>query len=786
VLRPVLVSLVLGALLLPFSGIGGQSTEPDVPPAEIASIDMALAAEAKADEFVERGPFISDPAVLASLDRSVDGMNCDRLGKLAFGCLIQGRVAQSRQRPTGRLANAFNLFVASKITETITRDLGEFAGAGGHINPSFLTDPGSRLELVGIVNRMDRRFVPDPRSDAGKREDCGELSLIYRFSYSIFDGTATSRLPVTMNVVLPARPNDAPPAAHPCQDVARRWAAEMARPRDRSTEHYVADLLDPKNGILAHVHGRDIDRIELNIQVFRRETSEASNHGMGSTAAYVIRVFRWDNDKFVPSYLMNQIDRQRLLGLADDGNSCPTPRLPGDMRATFVNWLRQPNVVRDIDNGTLVIPFDYLACRAISNSPGGPVRSGNSPYWKNEADGDTVITDPELRSIIAAGAQPPTMFRTADDLRLRLAELSCTGCHQTRAIAGFHFPGEDRGGAFSANAVHLPGSPHFYGDQPRRIDFLKLLAAGHEPTPADYLLGYASRPLNRYRAALASTQLIGGWGAVCLIPSALGETQRQWTCRPELHCEQQYVSSNAPGLGTCVPKDNKQVGDPMQAGTVSSPKFGEDLYQRTNPRPVLEARDVLIDPPANMSVPPPNSYYVAHQEYYDGDITGAGKVGKERAITIRDAKTGGFPSGMLRLSECTGLHGEATCGLVASTGFTDCVRSVSRQHPLSECFTRNTSYSGLRACSASSPCRDDYICLKSMGYDAKTAPGLYRARAQLVAGRTGYDPTLDFGQQMPGSGWLARNGGRGDQRGVCIPPYFVFQFRSDRHPNPAH
>jgi hypothetical protein len=32
-----------------------------------------------------------------------------------------------------------------------------------------------------------------------------------------------------------------------------------------------------------------------------------------------------------------------------------------------------------------------------------------------------------------------------------------------------------------------------------------------------------------------------------------------------------------------------------------------------------------------------------------------------------------------------------------------------------------------------------------------------------------YDPG-DFGQQEPDQSWLARNQGRGDQRGIFIPP----------------
>ena len=44
----------------------------------------------------------------------------------------------------------------------------------------------------------------------------------------------------------------------------------------------------------------------------------------------------------------------------------------------------------------------------------------------------------------------------------------------------------------------------------------------------------------------------------------------------------------------------------------------------------------------------------------------------------------------------------------------------------------------------------------------------------------------DFGQKEPDAAWLGRNNGKGDRRGLCIPPYFVFQFRSDGHPSPGN
>ena len=53
---------------------------------------------------------------------------------------------------------------------------------------------------------------------------------------------------------------------------------------------------------------------------------------------------------------------------------------------------------------------------------------------------------------------------------------------------------------------------------------------------------------------------------------------------------------------------------------------------------------------------------------------------------------------------------------------------------------------------------------------------------KLVKGEQ--DPD-DFGQKEPDAAWLGRNYGKGDQRGLCIPPYFVFLFRSDGHPSPT-
>ncbi|WP_223619799.1 hypothetical protein [Lysobacter sp. ESA13C] len=741
------------------------------------------------------GPYIADPQVIALLDRYSPDGDCERSGALVFPCLIQA-LAESHDHevPVGPSANPFNLQVASEIRATIEQDLTSYRTQGNvfaeqQIHPAFLAHAGSRMELVGIVNRMDRQFIKDIVPGKENAARCGEISVIYRFSYSIKYGSedfnhgmAASRLPVTMNVVFPAVPETAGSKMTSCREAAQAWMAEMGRPRDRTPAEVVKDIENPSGGVLSGISGQDIERIELNIQAFRRNVSSDKTK-LGSTAEYVIRVFRWDSKskRFIKSYLTNQIDRARLLGASKgDANSCDFGVSKPLSRKAFVDYLSSPKVLADIDTGTLNIQKEFLACRATSVSPGGQARSGNSLYWKSGNAATELLRDSEIEAALARArerGQLLSFMRSAEDMRLRLNELSCTGCHQSRAVAGFHFPGADREGTPSANAVLLPGSPHFYGDQLRRSDILAELAQGRKLTAYELASGYSSRPLNKYSQRLRGTQLIGGWGGACLVAEAQVSSQRKWDCQVGLTCKPLFESKNAPGLGTCVPNHRQEIGDALQVGRVITDVYGQDHYTRLEPK---NTQDALI--PAE-SLPAQelegNSYYGAHQEWYYGRAPAEDESPEQRRKRIRDAQTGGFPGGMLRLSECRNLPDEATCGLVASSGFNDCLEKTGPSKSLAQCFAERTSYAGMRACEVSSPCRDDYICLKPMGYTIGNATDLHGQRRRVVPYRDD-----DFGQQRPDEGWLSRNNGLGDRRGICIPPYFVFQFRSDKHPAP--
>jgi hypothetical protein len=315
------------------------------------------------------------------------------------------------------------------------------------------------------------------------------------------------------------------------------------------------------------------------------------------------------------------------------------------------------------------------------------------------------------------------------------------------------------------------------------MEILEKIASGRKLTEYELASGYAARPMNKYQSALSGTHLIGGWGGACLMNSATQHSQRQWACRSEFTCVELFKSRNDPGVGTCVPRDKKQIGDALELGEVKTVAFGDDHYTRKEPK----GPDTRIPLSALPTDPPPNnSYYGSHQEFYEGE---PGSTDKDK---LRDAETGGFPSGMLRLSECSGLPDHATCGLVASTGFNDCIKKLATDHryTMKTCFAHFTSYAGLRACDAASPCRDDYICVKPMeGYGPGEAQMSFQLRRQTLANSlffkeiTGrdYRPEDYYGQLMPDATWISRK----DQRGLCIPPYFVFQFRADGHPAPT-
>jgi hypothetical protein len=286
-----------------------------------------------------------------------------------------------------------------------------------------------------------------------------------------------------------------------------------------------------------------IDRIETNIQI--SIAPKSALHDFRSD--YLLKVFKYDaaTKMFVEATLENQIDRDRIL--ADDA-----------LRRDFKAWLLTPANFRAFDRGTVLIPEQYLAKAAIAPTPAGFDASDMQPEFgmmQREGKGDPVFTDTDVVGALQqAAARGITMenIRSVAGFQRRLNDVTCSGCHQTRGIGGFHFPGVDWLAEKASNSTIVPASPHFFGDQLRRRDILTAFAAGKRP---DFSRGFASRPQTRGAQELAGTEYQDGWGAHCYLPNqGSGTADRSftsWTCAKGLTCQAASASSR---IGMCFIK----------------------------------------------------------------------------------------------------------------------------------------------------------------------------------------------------------------------------------------
>ena len=227
----------------------------------------------------------------------------------------------------------------------------------------------------------------------------------------------------------------------------------------------------------------------------------------------------------------------------------------------FKTWLLDPVHFAELDRGTVLIPgrnFWPLA-RSRRRRSGfstsdlqpafGLVQGDDAPVQPLFREADVVAA---LKRAAARGDALQNIRSVAGFAR-RLNDITCSGCHQTRGIGGFHFPGVDWMAAKPDNSIVVPASPHFFGDQIRRRDILVALRDGRPP---DYSRGFSSRPQLRGSTELAGTEYQDGWGAHCYRPArrAPPTTTRAsspWTCAEGLACQ---AAGPAARFGMCFVK----------------------------------------------------------------------------------------------------------------------------------------------------------------------------------------------------------------------------------------
>ncbi len=491
----------------------------------LAVLCGAWPARAAQDSALERGTAITDPATLRELDGGrfrldrmlLPGRREDKaLANAALFALPS--MAAVRQAIDGEFDRYVTRHMATLPRETIGIGKGfDFQ----LFDRALLYSQETRFVLAGIVNRMDRTYVAEA--------SCGEIRLIYRLTRmnrAAGDDAAPPRLPMTLNLVLKARGEG---AAITCAEIARRWLAQSG-----------GGALSEKDGPLDLIRRDNIDRIETNLQIAHAPKSVVRDF----RTDYLLKVFRYDGRAgvFAEAPMENQIDGARLL--MDDG-----------LKREFKAWLLDPANLAAFDRGTALIPEKFLANGAIAPTPVGFDPSELEPEFGLVRGEGAVLSEADVVGALKKAAEAGIKLqniRSPAGFERRLNDVTCAGCHQTRGIGGFHFPGVDWMAEKPSNTAVVPASPHFFGDQIRRRDILASLRDGRPP---DYSRGFSSRPQLRGSAELAGSSYNDGWGAHCYVPGkpAAGNDAsfRNWTCADGLSCQAAGKTSR---IGMCFVK----------------------------------------------------------------------------------------------------------------------------------------------------------------------------------------------------------------------------------------
>jgi hypothetical protein len=501
---------------------------------------------------LERGVAITDPLALRELDlreRRADGFSSGRFG---LGRMVEPARSVDVPLTNGALFALPSLApvraaIDAEFDRYVARHKARFASETIGVGTPFdfqlfdraqLYSDQTRFVLAGIVNRMDRAYVaPDT---------CGEVRLIYRLTRtaSAEAGEGVSpRLPMTLNIVLKAKGHhaiDGNGAAIACSEIARRWLAAGESPLDGVE---LATKLISKDGPLDLIGYENIDRIETNLQIAHAPKSKVRDF----RTDYLLKLFRYDaqSKSFEEAALENQIDRERIF--ADE-----------KLKREFKTWLLDPAHISELDRGTILIPEKFLANGAVAATPVGFAPSSLQPtfgFVEPGGYGNAVFNDNDVVAALKKAADSGVALqniRSVAGFERRLNDMTCAGCHQTRGIGGFHFPGVDWRAEKPSNSTVVPASPHFFGDQTRRRDILTAIRDG---TPPDYSRGFSDRPQTRGSTELAGTEYDDGWGAHCYqqSPKAADNDKsfRSWTCAEGLACQ---PVGNASRMGMCFVK----------------------------------------------------------------------------------------------------------------------------------------------------------------------------------------------------------------------------------------
>jgi hypothetical protein len=468
-----------------------------IPPTAESAAPVAARERASPDEFLVA---LTDRAALSSLEEMGFG-----LGTMGFGAGAKTTAELSALPGAESLLTVLRDDVRAAKR---TYPLAKVTSMDGFrlFDERWLASEETRFELVGVFNRLDRRvFYPGT---------CGEVRFVYRLAYRTTHAGAAmaGRLPLTVNVVFFVSD------AGGCAEVARAWRA----PRGLAGADGAVWLASQGALSSPAQSSWSLKSIETNLQSFRLQSFVHPT--LAGHIDYVLRVFHRRGEGFVAAPMEN---------MPDVSSISKNPAL----RAELLAMLRDPAALAAIDQGTFNLPERFLATRAVSVSPRGLERPGNRPFR-------TLFQDSDFAGAPLAGTKtigsPKALLR-------RLDEATCTGCHQSRSIAGFHHVGEDAPEHPAFDALFSGSSMHLTRDLVRRREYVQKVALGETP--------------DEFRPFPEREGVGDGFGAPC----GLGDPGfAQWKCAEGFHCESLEDSE----VGTCL--GDSGVGSPCQYGTLVS------------------------------------------------------------------------------------------------------------------------------------------------------------------------------------------------------------------------
>jgi hypothetical protein len=346
---------------------------------------------------------------------------------------------------------------------------------------------------------------------------------------------------MTLNIVLKAK-GDAEKIS--CAEIARRWLSTADLPLSGAD---LATKLTSEGGPLELIRPENIDRIETNLQIAHAPKSEVRDF----RTDYLLKVFDYNPQarQYEEAPMENQLDSERLLADRALGRE-------------FKTWLLDPKHLGELDRGTILVPDQFLASGAVAPTPVGFGRSSLQPaFGLVEGDSATapLFRQSDIVTALKQAAERGVAFeniRSPAGFERRLNDMTCAGCHQTRGIGGFHFPGVDWMAAKPSNSTVVPASPHFFGDQVRRRD---IATAFRDGRPPDFSRGFSDRPQLRGTRELAGTEYDNGWGAHCYQqraqPSDNDRSFRGWNCAAGLACQVMGDAGKSSRMGMCFVKN---------------------------------------------------------------------------------------------------------------------------------------------------------------------------------------------------------------------------------------